>query len=159
MQQLQKFSSILVTGLMLVCALMAMPAKAEQASLLDTVTSQLGISSEQASGALGSLFSMAQSSMSGGDFSDLSSIVPDMSDLLKAAPEVESSEVGGLLGGLGGDLGKTAGNLDMLNSSLSALGLDPELAGPLVNTVYEYVQTEGGQAMLTSLKNSLGLPF
>lgn len=159
MQHAQRFRTLLLASLVLLAAALSLPAKAEQTSLIETVTSQLGITPEQATGALGSLFSMAQSGMSGGDFSQLSDIVPDMSSLLKAAPDVKPSDAGSLLGGLGGDLGKAAGNLDILNSSLTALGLDPEVAGPLVNTVYEYVQSEGGQALMASLKNSLGLPF
>nr|WP_268234470.1 DUF2780 domain-containing protein [Neiella marina] len=136
-----------------------LPAKAQEPSLIDSVTSQLGISSDQANAALGTLFNMAQSSMSSGDFGQLSDIVPGISSMMGAAPEVESSAAGSLLGGLGGDLGAAAGNLDILNQSLSAIGLDPEVAGPLVNTLYDYVQSEGGQALLASLKSSLGLPF
>ncbi|MBD1389195.1 DUF2780 domain-containing protein [Neiella sp. HB171785] len=155
-QRVRAFSYVFA---LIALALAAMPAKAQESSLIDSVTSQLGISSEQANAALGTLFNMAQTSMSSGDFGQLSDIVPGISGMMGSAPKVESSAAGSLLGGLGGDLGAAAGNLDILNQSLSALGLDPKLAGPLVNSLYDYVQSEGGQALLTSLKDSLGLPF
>ncbi|MCM2678228.1 DUF2780 domain-containing protein [Echinimonas agarilytica] len=135
------------------------PAQAQEASLVESLTSQLDITPEQATGALGSLFGLAQGNMEAADFGQLASIVPGITDMIDSAPDAKPSAAGSLLGGLGGSLGESAGNLDLLNSSFSALGLDPEIAGPLVNTVYEYVQTEGGQALLTSLKNAVGLPF
>lgn len=137
--------------------------KMEQASLLNTVTQNLGINESQASGALGSLFKIAQQGMSSDSFGQLSDVVPGMDGLLKKAPNLSgnaTSNVLDSLSSLGGNLGaagKAAGNLSMLNASLEKLGLSPELAGPLVTTVYQYVKSEGGQTLLGQLKESLNL--
>ena len=133
-------------------------AQAAEKSLLDSVTQELGISPEQASGALGSVFKMAQSSMGKMDFKELANVVPGISDMISSAPAVKQSSASKMLGGFGG-MAKSAGNLEMLTASLEKLGISSEMAAPLVGQVYEYVQSEGGQALLEKLKSSLKLPF
>lgn len=150
-------------ALILTVSCLTLPtAQAGESSLLESVASKLGISSEQASGALGSLFQLAQKEMGSGDFSQLSEIIPNMDGLLETAPKMEESSTSKVLsglGGLGGSLGKTsqsASNITMLTSALSKLGIDAEQAAPLLETVYDYVQSEGGQALMEKLKSAIG---
>lgn len=161
MHQLMKSRHWLMAVILTVASLTQV--QAAEPTLLDSVTEELGITQEQASAALGSLFKLANKEMKGTDFEQLAEIVPDMDSLLKTAPKMKESSTSKMLGGLsglGGSFGKasqSSSNLVMLNSALAKLGIDSSQAAPLLETVYNYVQSEGGQALLEKMKKALGL--
>lgn len=72
--------------------------------LASILTSQLGVSQEQALGGAGALFKAAKENLDPQTFTALSQSVPGMSNLLGAAPQVSksgaASELASMLGGL-----------------------------------------------------------
>ncbi len=78
--------------------------------LLGMLTSQLGVKEEQASGGAGLLFKMAQEKL-GGDFSQVASALPGVTDLISKAPATDAAA------------GGSAGLMGMAGSAMSALGV------------------------------------
>ena len=114
--------------------------------LIGMVTSGLGINNQQATGGLGALFKTAQGQLSADDFGTIASAVPNMDQLLGAAPKVES---GGTTGGLlsqAGSLGKALGGADYLNSAFGKLGLSPDQIAPLADIAVQYLQGTSPEA-------------
>jgi hypothetical protein len=105
--------------------------------LVDSLVKDLGIDRQQAEGGAGAIFKLAQEQMGSGDFSKLTTAVPDIGKLVKSAPRAEgTAEGGGLLdalGGLVGGSGKTpaggggGGLMDMVGKLASAAGGDSQL--------------------------------
>lgn len=61
-------------------------------ALLPMLTQNLGVTEGQAQGGLGALLQAAKSLMSGSDFGSLAKSIPNMNNLLAAAPSVEESK-------------------------------------------------------------------
>lgn len=114
--------------------------------LIKQLISQLGMNSNSASQALGSVLSLIKKQ--GGDevFSKLSSALPDVSKLADAAPELKS---GGLLSSIlsmfGG--GKTA----MLAAALKSAGLKPDQFGSFAKMVVNFIKEKAGQQVLDQI--------
>ncbi|MEW8625891.1 MAG: DUF2780 domain-containing protein [Candidatus Thiodiazotropha sp.] len=125
--------------------------------LLDALTGQLGVTSEQASGGAGSLFQMAQNNLSAEDFSQIASVVPGIDKMMASAQSSskESATVGAVASMLGGD--SSAGNLASLASAFGNLGMDSNMVGQFVPIVLEYLQSEGGESVMSLMKGALSL--
>ncbi len=110
------------------------------------ISEGLGVSSTQSKGGLGSLFSLAQSTLGSEQFSSLASAVPGMGDLLKAAPALEggASSLGGLTGGLG-DYAEAVKGAGSVYSQFQALGLDAAAVPKYIDITTQYLQSTGGQ--------------
>ncbi len=121
--------------------------------LVSLLTSQLGVSNDQAMGGAGALLGLAKSSLSSGDFASVGKSIPGMSSLLAAAPK--SAGLGDKLGGvgelLGGDAQKAAG-LGAVAGSFSKLGLSPDMAGKFAPVIMNYAQSNGGDGVMNLLK-------
>jgi len=116
--------------------------------LIQMLTSQLGISDEQATGGAGLLFKMAKDKLGDADFSQVSSAVPDVEKLISSAPE--SSGIAGALGGLASSLGGGAGqlgNLASLASGFKGLNLDSGIASKFIPIIMSFVQSKGGDTV------------
>ncbi|ODB99056.1 hypothetical protein A3197_16300 [Candidatus Thiodiazotropha endoloripes] len=125
--------------------------------MLDALTSQLGVSSEQASGGAGSLFQMAQNNLSAEDFSQIASVVPGI-DKMMASAQSSSKESGAataVASMLGGD--SSAGNLASLASAFGNLGMDSNMVGQFVPIVLQYLQSAGGENIMSMMKGALSL--
>jgi hypothetical protein len=132
------------------CLLAAVPALA-QSSLVSQLSNGLNISQSQAKGGAGSLFSLAKSRLSPSEFGQVSSAVPGMSGLLKAAPSTSggSSELSALEGALGSSGGSSLGSVGRLAETAEAfhkLGLSPEMAAKFVPIMTKFVESKGGSA-------------
>lgn len=127
--------------------------------LIDILVQQLGITPQQATGGAGSIFSVAQQSMSPNNFGLIGNAVPGMSKYLAAAPSVgaSSSGAGGLMGAAASALGggSSLGNMAMLASSFQSLGLSSGMMGQFIPIVLQYVQTQGGSSTMGLLQNAL----
>ncbi len=124
--------------------------------LLDALTGQLGVTSEQASGGAGSLFQMAQSNLSAEDFSQIASVVPGIDKMMASAQSTgKDSTVGAVTSMLGGD--SSAGNLAGLTSVFGNLGMESNMVGQFVPVVLEYLQSEGGESVMSLMKGALSL--
>ena len=102
--------------------------------LISLLTSQLGVSNEQATGGASALFGLAKSNLSAGDFSTVSNALPGVGSLLGKAPA--SSE-----GGLAGVAGQ-----------FSQLGMGSDMVGKFTPVVLGYAQSAGGDNVMNLLK-------
>lgn len=120
------------------------------ADLVGLLTSQLGVSSQQASGGAGLLFKTARERLSTEQFSQLAAAVPEASRLLGAAPAG-----GGAMGMLGKALGGKAGDLASLAGGFSQLGLDTGMIQKFIPIVMNYVQQQGGAGAAGLLQQAM----
>ena len=122
---------------------------AQQTSLVNLLTQQLGITDAQAQGGAGAIFNFAKEKLNPQEFSQVSNTVPDMNGLLNAAPQKQSS-MSGMFGGATSMLGGTGNSLEGLASlatSFSQLGLSPDLVNQFVPIILNYVKTNGGEGV------------
>jgi hypothetical protein len=118
-------------------------ANAEGDDLIKMLTSELGITSEQAMGGAGALFNYAKEELSSEDFDKVSEAVPDMSGYLDAIPAL-----GG--GGNTGLLGKATESLvgmPAVTKAFDKLGLSQEMVGMFTPVLVNYVDKKGGEAV------------
>ena len=79
--------------------------------LVDLLVKDLGVDRQQAEGGAGTIFKLAQEQLGSGDFSKLTTAMPEIAKLVKSAPQEEGTGGGGLLdalGGLAGSGGKSS---------------------------------------------------
>ena len=113
--------------------------------LLNLLTQNLGINEDQAKGGAGMLFNLAKEKLSGDEFSKVADAVPDMDNLLGAAPKSGGGvmgAIGGITSALGGD--SKLGNLASLAGGFSKLGLDSGMIGKFLPIILSFVQNKGG---------------
>ena len=126
--------------------------------MVSAVTDSLGVTESQATGGLGSLFNYAKDNISTDQFSQLSSALPGVGDLLKAASDVSkmASE-----GGIGGLLDKAADYSDSLKAindvkkQFETLGLGPEMITQFIGKAKEYLDTDEGKQAKELLSKGL----
>jgi hypothetical protein len=110
--------------------------------LLKAVTSQLGVTEDQAKGGIGSYLTLAQEKLAKGDFDKIAALVPGASKYMETAKK---------LGAVAGPLKNVAG----LNSSLGKLGMKPETVSKFAPTVTSYLGTAGGDSVKQMLAGML----
>jgi hypothetical protein len=127
-------------------------ATSSSSTLVGQLTKSLSVTPTQARGGAGSLFALAKSRLSADEFSKVSSAVPGMSGLLKAAPAVTgNSEFSGLESSLPGNMGRTV----EVAEAFHKLGLSPEMAGKFVPVMTKYVESRGGSSTASLLEKAL----
>ena len=114
--------------------------------LVQMLTSQLGISNEQASGGAGLIFKMVKDKLGGDEFGQLSSTVPDLENLISSAPKSGgiASALGGLVSSLGGGGGGQLGSLASLAGRFKNLDLDSGVINKFIPIIMSFVQSKGG---------------
>jgi hypothetical protein len=120
--------------------------------ILNLLTEQLGVTEDQAKGGAGAIFNLVKDSLSGDQFNEVAAAVPNMQELLAAAPA--GGGLGGAIGGLTSMLGGGAeklGGLASLAGSFKALDLDMDMVTKFVPVILSFVKSQGGD----SLKNML----
>ena len=118
---------------------------AAMSSLTDLVTAQLGVTEQQAQGGLGTLFSVAQSTLDGADFQQLSEHVPEMASLLGATPEVSERAKG--ISSLVAEAGKYGDALKSSNEAYAqfkTLGLDAAQIPQYIEITNHFLKKQGG---------------
>lgn len=137
----------------------ALASAATSGSLTDLLTSQLGVSNQQAMGGAGAIFELAKSNMSVADFGKLSSVVPGMSQMLAVAPALSGAtgESAGLLGAAASAMGggSSLGSLATLAGAFQTLGMNSGMASQFLPVVLQYVQGQGGAGTMNLLKAAL----
>jgi len=123
--------------------------------LVQMLTSQLGITDEQARGGAGLLFNAAKEKLSGEEFAQVSTAVPQMDELMAAAPTAGglTAAVGSLASSLG--VGGQWGNLAGVASGFKSLNLDPQMVSRFVPIVLSFVQAKGGESARAILERAL----
>ncbi|RWX53008.1 DUF2780 domain-containing protein [Photobacterium chitinilyticum] len=101
--------------------------------LTDILSSQLGVTQEQAAGGAGALLSLASSQLSGDQASELSKMIPGSDALSAAIPP-----------GLSGMLT----NIDTINQVFSALGMDASMVSQFIPVVMQFLGSQGASAGL-----------
>ncbi|MEZ9199802.1 DUF2780 domain-containing protein [Shewanella sp. 10N.286.54.B9] len=134
----------------------AVSKPSESSDLVGNVMSQLGLSQDQAEGGLGSLLSLAQSSLGSSDFSSISDSIPGIDGLLGAVPELDNeSGMSGLLSKAGG-FGESLQGGAMVYDAFEKLGISKELAAPMVDIVKGYLDANGTSGTSDLLMKGLG---
>jgi hypothetical protein len=132
------FSMILVL-LLSACAGNSQMETSSGNALVSLLTSQLGVSSEQALGGAGAIFSAAEDKMSVDDFASLSKAVPGMNSMLDAVPSLAGAADSG----------------DLLGSAFTALGMDGSMIRQFMPIILGYVQSQGGNQVMGMLQKAL----
>jgi len=148
------YGLFLLAGVQVVLAQSSVAPSATSSSseLVGQLTKGLSISRKQARGGAGALFALAKSRLSAEEFSKLSSAVPGMNGLLKAAPALaEHSELSNLENSLPGGMGRTA----QVGEAFHKLGLSPEMAGKFVPVMTKFVEVKGGLSTASVLEKAL----
>lgn len=127
------------------CFAMSSSIQANAADLISSLTSQLGVTNEQATGGAGAIFDYAKKNLSVDDFSKIASGVPGMDKLLEAAPDLGGDSALGKLGGLMGDSAGSLGGLASLAGSFESLGLDADTVSKYLPIVQEYIGSVSGE--------------
>lgn len=126
-------------------------------ALVNILSQQLGVSSQQAIGGAGAIFSIAKQGLPASDFGQISSVVPGMPQILAAAPRIASSSTGGLLGAAGSALGASSGLGQLANAAIAFqnLGLGAGMVNQFIPIMLQYVQNQGGSATMGLLQRVL----
>jgi hypothetical protein len=139
---------------LVVVAFSAGTAAAQTSDLVGMLTSQLGVSEDQAAGGAGSLFDFAKGQMAPSDFDTVTSALPEVSDLMGAAPQGGS---GGLLGSASSLLGGSSGGLEDaagVASSFSDLGMSPDMMNEFVPVILDYAESAGSDQAMQLLQSA-----
>lgn len=107
--------------------------------LVGQLSKELSITPAQAQGGAGALLGLAKNRLKPEEFSKISSGLPGIEGLLKAAPAAASG-AGGVLGNLGGG---ALGGLASLAGAFKALGLTPEMALKMAPALINFVKGKG----------------
>ena len=129
-------------------------SKTGQMSLTEAVVRELGVTETQAQGGAGAIMQYAKNSLTPSEFSEVAATVPDMDNLLSAAPA--SSSIGGkalsAVSSATGDLG----GVPELASAFQQLNLSPDMVGQFVPVIANYVKTFGSDQSASILQSALG---
>lgn len=128
------------------------PTKAVAGELVGLLTSRLGVTTPQAEGGAGSIFSLAKSKLSAPDFGKIASVVPNMDTLLKAATPP------GTAGNMAASAMKGMNTLTSLYQSFSKLGLSADMVGKFMPIILSFLQSKGGSAVSGLLSSALNIP-
>lgn len=127
--------------------------------LIGLLMQQLGVSQAQAEGGTGALLQLAKSKMSPGDFTTLGNSIPNMQNIIAAAPAMNTSELGGVTKSLAGMTGNNipSANSGMLGiaSAFQQLGLAPDMVQKFIPVITQFVQGNGGGAITSALQSAL----
>lgn len=132
------------------------PVYAVDMGLVDLLSSQLGVSKDQAKGGAGSIFQLAKQNLNVEDFSSIVKAVPDVNQMIGAAPKAEkgSSALGSLSSVMGGNSNNLQGMAD-LASSFKQLGMSGDMVSKFTPIILDYVQNKGGDHAMNLLKGAL----
>jgi len=143
---------ILVVSLVAL-GLAAFASAADDASLVQTLTSQLNVTPDQAAGGAGAIFNYAKGALPSNEYAKVEGAVPEAADLVKKAPSTDST-TSAAAGALGKAAGSAAG-VASLGSSFQKLGLSGDMVGKFVPVVVDYVDKKGGSEVGGILKKVL----
>lgn len=123
-----------------------------KSELVDRLTKKLKITPEQAKGGAGAIFVLLKSRLKPEDFSKLSAVVPQMDELMKAAPPARE---GSLLAALGSVSAGGAGDLAALAGSFESLGLSPGMVARFVPVIQKYLKSKGSSGLATVVSGAM----
>ena len=101
---------------------------------------------------------MAKEQLGDGDFAQVASAVPGISNLIGEAPaggKGMAGAIGGLAGSLGGGKSGQIANIAALAGGFSQLGLNPGMASKFVPIILSFTQSQGGEGVKNILAKVL----
>ena len=101
-------------------------------TLVQLLTSQLGVTQNQATGGVGSILSLAKEKLSGVNFSTLANLIPGADQFMKRAQD---------LGAVTGPVGDQTG----LAAAFSRLGMGSDMVGKFGQVLSDFVGKTGGE--------------
>jgi hypothetical protein len=130
------------------------PAHAEDTGSVDLLSSQPGVTKDQAQGGAGSIFQLAKQNLSVEDFSIIAKAVPGIDKMIGAAPKVEGSSSS--LKGISSMMGSNKiGGMASLTSSFEKLGMSGDMVNKFMPIILDYVNKNGGEHAMNLLKGAL----
>ena len=134
------------------------PAQAQMNDLIGLLTSQLGVTDQQAAGGAGTLFGFAQDQLSPSEFETVEAGLPGVDGLIDQAPDTSGSssllsQGSSLLGGSD----SSAAGLGTLASSFESLGMSPDMIQEFAPIVSKYAEQVGGPEVGQLLQAALKL--
>lgn len=155
MTKTQMFKKISFTLILIGLAVYS-PAHAQNMGLVDLLSSQLGVTKDQASGGAGSIFQLAKQNLNAEDFSSVAKSVPGIDQMMGAAPKTEaSSSALGSISSLFGSSSKKLSGAAGLTSSFEKLGLSSSMVEAFIPIILNYVKGSGGEQVMSLLKGAL----
>lgn len=122
----------------------------DTATLVNDLSSQLGVSKQQAAGGTAALFSLAKTQLSGDQFSGVTDQVSGLGTLLGGG----QGAGGGLLSGVLGNVKTLAG----VQQAFSALGLSPEMIGQFTPIITQFLGNQGVAGSVIGTLQNLWAP-
>jgi hypothetical protein len=121
-------------------------SKTANPELVGAMAKELQATPQQAEGAAGALLGTAKQKLQPADWSKVSSAIPGVDGLLKAAPMMAAATgtSGGAAGAAAAAVGAGAGSLGSVAAAFSKLGLKPELVSKAIPVLTQYVTKSGG---------------
>jgi hypothetical protein len=149
-----------VLAVAIMVAAMPTPVQADASGLISMLTSQLGVTTEQAEGGSGAILSYAKGQLSEDDYSKVTEAMPETEDLVDSAPKKKEGGLASQLGGAssllgGGDKGASVTGMAGLAESFSSLGLSSDMIGQFTPVILEYAKGKGGETVSTILGSVL----
>lgn len=125
--------------------------------LLNSVTSNLGVTNEQAKGGMAALVNYAKQNVSEEQFAMLAEKVPGLDSVMKYLPVVKEASSGGLSGLMdkAASYNESLGQLNQLNKQFETLGLDTAMIKGYADQASQYLDTPKGQEAKKLLADSL----
>jgi len=145
-------ASLSIIGFVAALTIPAFSLQPPSPELVGELTKGLSITPQQATGGAGTLFGIAKSQLSAGDFSKIAAVVPGMGSFLNAAP---SAGGGTGLSGLATSLPGKVGGMASAAAAFQKLGLSPDMVGKFVPILNNFVQAKGGANVASLLSGAL----
>jgi hypothetical protein len=131
-------------------------AMAADLGLVKLLSSNLGVTEKQATGGAGSIFNLAKQNLSIDDFAKVAKAVPDIDQMMSAAPEPEGAA--GMLGGASSLLGgstKSISGVASLAGSFLQLGMKADMVNSFIPIILNYVKSSEGESVMSILQSAL----
>ena len=119
--------------------------------LVGTLTNQLNITPQQATGGAGAIFGLVKSKLAPDKFSQVASVVPGMDKLLAAAPSSKTNSTGGL----DAVLPNQAKGMASLAGSFQSLGMSPEMVGKFLPVMKNFIGAKGGSGVASIFSGAM----
>jgi hypothetical protein len=132
MQQVRGWGSLLILTALLHSGCAGMQSMGATDVLTGLLTNQLGVTSNQAMGGVGSILSLAKERLSSINFTTLSQLIPGADTYMQTARD---------LGAVKGPVGDRAG----LTSAFSRLGMGSDMVPKFTQILSDFVGKAGGQ--------------
>ncbi len=121
--------------------------------LVSLITDELDVSSFEARGGAGAIFAFAKYSLNSYEFDTIAEGIPEMDDLLDAAPEVDDDSRLGRISDKLNVFDSSLGGRAYLADSFDELDMDRDMVTEFLPIVYDYVEDASGERAMELLED------